>query len=110
MSRRTFWDEPRPSVFRCAECGEKVPNPDELSASSSCSRCSEDLHSCRNCRYFDTSVENECRQAVTVRVPRKRANNDCGLFKPVMAVDLRGGSEEAKGDEARRAWEDLFIK
>ena len=109
MSRRTFWDEPRASVFRCAECGEKVPRPDEVGSECRCGKCGEDLHSCRNCSFFDSSAENECRQPVETRVPKKSANNDCSSFKPVLAVDLKGGSEEAShGEDARKAWDDLF--
>ena len=110
MSRRTFWDEPRASVFRCAECGEKVPNTDEVDSESQCSKCGEDLHSCRNCSFFDTSAEKECRQPIELRVAKKRANNECSHFKPVLAVDLRGSSEgtSQQGDDARKAWDALF--
>jgi DNA-directed RNA polymerase subunit RPC12/RpoP len=109
MSRRTFWDEPRESVFRCAECGDRVPNPDEVGSESTCLKCGSDLHSCRNCTFFDTSAEKECRQPVPERIAKKRANNSCTFFKPVLAVDLQGGSKAAsQTDEARRAWESLF--
>jgi DNA-directed RNA polymerase subunit RPC12/RpoP len=108
MSRRTFWDEPRATVFRCTECGEKVANPDELGPQSRCPRCNEDLRCCRNCSSFDTSAEKECRQPIPERIPRKRANNDCAWFRPVMAVDLKGTVSEGTVDDARRALDDLF--
>ena len=110
MSRRTFWDEPRASVFGCAECGERVPNPEELGDDSRCGKCGADLHSCRNCTFFDTSAEKECRQPISDRIPKKRANNPCTFFKAVLAVDLQGSTEKAAApnDEARRAWEALF--
>ena len=109
MSRRTFWDEPRPTVFRCTECGERVPNAENVALDGHCLKCGADLHSCRNCAYFDTSLENECRETVPERFPKKRANNTCTLFRPVLQVDLQGSEKEApKSDDARKAWDALF--
>ena len=108
MSRRTFWDEPRASVFRCHECGEKVASPDEVGPQSQCAKCTTDLHSCRNCAFFDSAAEKECLQPIPERIQKKRANNTCALFKPVLAVDLRGDTGEPKQDEKRKAWDDLF--
>ena len=68
MSRRTFWDEPRQSIFRCTECGDKVPNPDDVAFDSRCAKCGAELHSCRNCSFFDSAAEKECRQPVSDRV------------------------------------------
>lgn len=109
MSRRTFWDEPRASVFRCAECSEKVQDPDQVGFESRCGKCATDLHCCRNCTFFDTSVENECRQPIKERIAKKRTNNRCELFKPVLAVDLLGeASRDTPGEQAKRAWDALF--
>ena len=111
MSRRTFWDEPRASVFACAECGEKVQDPEEVRSGSRCLKCGADLHSCRNCTFFDTSAERECRKPITERIPKKRVNNTCTFFVPVLAVDLQGGEKGGatpEGEDARRAFESLF--
>ena len=57
MSRRTFWDEPRPAnVLKCAECGERVNSPDDIVPGVHCKRCGAALHCCRNCTYFDTAA------------------------------------------------------
>ena len=109
MSRRTFWDEPRPAnVFKCAECGERVMSPDDVVAGAHCKRCEAALHSCRNCTYFDTAADKECRQPIEVRIPKKRADNDCSFFKPQQAVDLTGPKPEGTTDSARKAFDDLF--
>jgi hypothetical protein len=108
MSQRTYWDEPRPSVFQCHECGERV-NPDDLTFESACRTCKTDLHSCRSCSFFDTQAENECRQAIDERIPKKRANNDCALFRPILVVDLMGsGKAVSKQDQAKAAFDELF--
>ena len=78
---------------------------------SRCSKCGADLHCCRNCSFFDSSAEKECRQPIEARIPKKRVNNQCSFFRPVLAVDLQGAPEEQQAshtDEARKAWEALF--
>jgi hypothetical protein len=108
MSRRTFWDEPRPAnTFKCSECGERVTSPEDIIPGTSCKKCGMDLHCCRNCTWFDTSAEKECRQPVSMRIPKKRSNNDCSHFKPVLGVDLVG-RKSSGADDARKAFDDLF--
>jgi hypothetical protein len=108
MSRRTFWDEPRPAdTFKCAECGERVSSPEDIVPGVQCKKCGMDLHSCRNCTYFDTSAEKECRQPVSLRIPKKRADNDCSHFKPILCVDLTG-PKKSGSEAAKKAFDDLF--
>ena len=108
MSRRTFWDEPRPAnVFKCAECGERVLSPEDVIHGTHCKKCGAALHCCRSCTYFDTSADNECRQPVTQRVAKKRSDNDCDQFSPQLAVDLVG-PKTATADNAKKAFDDLF--
>jgi len=107
MSQRTYWDEPRRNVFRCAECSTIVRDADEVAHDQTC-RCGEALHSCRHCAFFDSAAENECRGEVKSRIPRKGENNGCELFKPVMVVDLMGSGKGQTTDEARQAFDDLF--
>lgn len=112
MSQRTFWDEPRASVFQCSECSERVANPEEVDFEALCRNCGAALHTCRNCTYFDPAAENECRADVAVRVAKKRANNACASWKAAKIVDLMGSSGKGAppdpADEARRALDDLF--
>ena len=112
MSQRTFWDEPRASVFQCSECSERVANPDEVEFAATCRNCSAALHSCRNCTYFDPAAENECRVEGVARVAKKRASNECPSWKPAKIVDLMGSSGKGAppdpSEEARRALDDLF--
>ena len=44
-----------------------------------------------------------------MRIAKKRANNECALFNPLLVVDLRGGSDAKRPiDEAREAFDSLF--
>ena len=109
MSQRTYWDEARPNIFRCAECGKKVSDPAQVDPESVCSNCGADLHCCRACAFFDPSAESECREQVESRIAKKRENNDCSLFRPLMVVDLMGGDRAVSAADARRkAFDDLF--
>ena len=107
MSNRTFWDEPRPSVSTCTECGKALSSFEDITPGTQCKSCKAPLHTCRGCSYFDSGAENECRQPVKVRIAKKREDNDCGSFKPRLAVDLMGSKADS-GDTARRAFDDLF--
>ena len=110
MSHRTFWDGPRPAdTFKCDECGERVLSFDDIVPGTPCAKCRAPLHSCRNCTYFDTAAQNECRQAIPARIEKKRADNPCTFFTPRMTVDLHGPKADTT-DSSRRSFDDLFKK
>lgn len=96
---------PTDSVFRCAVCGTKsevayvVPG-------ATCGKCRGDLHSCKNCRHFDSALNNECRQAVPLRIAVKTKGNTCELFAAKLAQEQ---AQEAGGHrDARSAFDALF--
>src|SRR5690606_40502373 len=57
---------PYTTLFR-SRCGEKQHSWDDLDCTSTCARCSLDLHTCTNCQHFDTSVHWQCRLAEQLR-------------------------------------------
>jgi hypothetical protein len=93
-------------MVKCAACGAKVsPN---INLDSSCSKCSADLHTCRQCTYFDPSARFECRKSIPARIVSKHARNTCELFAPRTVVE-RETSSGAPTD-ARQAFANLFKK
>ena len=52
-----------------------------VSRTETCSACGCDLHVCRMCRYYDTSVANACREPVAERVTDKTRANFCGYLE-----------------------------
>jgi len=70
--------------MRCFAC----ETPVELAAGErvgfrdSCSRCSADLHVCRNCAHHDPGAYNECREPNTERVGDRERANRCDWFSP----------------------------
>lgn len=98
---------PTKSVLKCALCGKRVELA--LSEETVCRGCGSDLHTCTNCRHFDSSAPNECRESVEVRIAAKAKKNDCGLFQPKLVQEFApdagsGGTSQ----DAKAAFDDLF--
>ena len=103
-------------VLRCSLCGTIVPASIEINFESQCPKCKADLHSCKNCRHFDTSAQFECTQRIPQRVVKKDLRNHCEFFMARTSVeretrDSGGGSGPAtpsNSSDARNAFDNLF--
>ena len=91
---------------KCAACGAQAPP--SINVASSCPNCKGDLHTCRQCTYFDPSARFECRKTITTRIVNKNARNTCELFAARTVVE-RETSSGAPTD-ARAAFAKLFKK
>lgn len=98
-------------VLRCALCGATLP-PDftEVTVSSQCPKCGADLHSCKNCVFFDPASRFECTQPITERIARKDVSNNCEFFEARTAVEKQTTSAEQRPLDPREAFERLFKK
>ena len=96
---------PTAEVFRCATCGKQVTAPGgELTAA--CSACGADLHTCTNCRHFDSSAPMECRKEPPRRIAGKAKNNDCELFEAKVTQEF--GSDSDRPSDPKAAFDALF--
>jgi hypothetical protein len=97
------------TVSRCSQCGtllQAITQP-----LGQCPKCGFDLHSCKQCTYFDPSSRFECMQTIPVRVARKDVQNECTFYSiRVMLEKETSSSAPARPDDARRAFENLFKK
>ena len=93
-------------VVRCSSCAAILPP--EIDLNSKCPQCKADLHSCKQCSYFDVSSRFECTQPVSARIPKKDLNNQCSFFAPRTTVERETSS--SKPLDARAAFENLFRK
>ena len=66
-------------------------------------KCGADLHTCGNCRFFDTTTLWECRENIPARVSGKHARNECTFFSPKVVKDLAADKARAAADARRRA-------
>ena len=101
-----------PEAFKCNQCGQLRQNLGDLTTDEACLKCGADLHTCGNCRFFDTTTLWECRENIPARVVGKHAKNLCTFFQPKIVKDLSAdkGSKLQTPDEARKAFDALFKK
>lgn len=103
-----------PGAFKCARCGEKQRIGEQITPEAKCSACSSDLHTCTNCKNFDTAAHWQCRvwEDIPARVSPKDANNTCPPFAPRMVADLAAdkATKLETPDDARKAFDALFKK
>ncbi len=91
---------------KCAMCGAKVAS--SISADSTCSKCKAELHSCRQCTYFDPSAHFECSKTIPARIMNKNARNACEIFAARTVVERQTSS--GAPTDARQAFANLFKK
>jgi hypothetical protein len=106
---------------RCSNCGGVLaPGFDP---SGKCPRCQFDLHSCKQCVFFDTAAQFECTQPIPERIPRKDLRNNCTFyeFRTTVEKDTAPTSyssapaapaalSQRRPKDARQAFDDLFKK
>ena len=91
---------------KCTACGEKAPP--NINLNSSCSKCNADLHSCRQCTYFDPGARFECNKTILARFVNKHARNTCELFAARIVIERQTSS--GPPTDARAAFAKLFKK
>ena len=95
------------SVSRCAQCGTLLTAIAE--PPGQCPKCGFELHSCKQCTYFDTSARFECMQRIPERIAKKDARNECKFY----SISVRFEKQTSTGvastpNAARRAFDNLF--
>jgi len=101
-----------PEAFKCSQCGQLRQNLGDLTHEETCLKCAADLHTCGNCRSFDTTTTWECRENIPARIANKHARNECAMFSPKIVRDLaadKAGKLQTP-DDARKAFDALFKK
>jgi hypothetical protein len=97
----------------CHHCGGEVHLSSALQRTDSCTVCLSDLKCCLNCRFFDPSSNNQCREPQAEWCPDKEKANFCEFFEFLETSPLgrpgMGGAHSEK-DRARSAFDSLFRK
>lgn len=96
------------TVSRCAQCGTVLQSFTE--PVGQCPKCGFELHSCKQCTYFDPASRFECTQSVAERIPRKDTRNDCKFYSMRVMLEKETSASAARVDDARKAFENLFKK
>ncbi len=94
--------------YNCYKCGTEVEvlQGGAVSRRDECSKCKADLHCCRNCKFYDLTAYNECREPEAERVVEKDKPNYCDYFE--FKQTTTGGTVVDKKQEAFKALDDLF--
>ena len=114
-ARRDYSMGPKPvnmpgthAVSRCAQCGTVLP---EIPPNGLCPKCGFELHSCKQCAYFDPGSRFECMQPVTRRVEKKDVRNDCTFYELRVAREKETSTPAPlRPSTARQAFDNLFKK
>jgi hypothetical protein len=65
--------------FECWSCGNVV-EVEAVFRSDTCGHCDADMKVCKNCRHYEVSASNECRETSADYVSNKERANFCGYF------------------------------
>ena len=96
------------AVSRCAQCGTVLQG---TQSSGQCPKCGFELHSCKQCTYFDPGSRLECMQPVKERIAKKDARNNCELYEIRVTREKETSTPATlRPNDARTAFENLFKK
>jgi hypothetical protein len=99
----------RTEVSRCGQCGTLLQSLSE--PVGNCPKCGFELHSCKQCSYFDPSSRFECTQPIPKRIPRKDVGNQCTFYSISVRVEKETSTPaQLRPSDARQAFENLFKK
>ena len=90
----------------CAACGAELARPERIGRRDRCHGCGVDLRCCRQCRFYDPTLADQCREPQAERVTDKTAANFCDFF--ALADAAVATPSPASSTSARDALERLF--
>lgn len=91
--------------LKCFSCNE-LHKLERVGFRQECD-CGEDLHVCLNCKFYDSTSYNECKEPTADNVKEKDRSNLCEFFQASAAGKEGFGSEK---DDLLKAAEALFKK
>jgi hypothetical protein len=68
--------------MNCFFCGREIEVRERVGFRDSCPGCDRPVHACRNCAFYDTAYNNQCRETQAERVVDKERANFCEYFAP----------------------------
>jgi hypothetical protein len=93
--------------MKCYHCSKEVKlSSEKVFRSDVCPHCMSDLHSCRNCGFYDPSAQWECREHISELVKDKEKANFCDSFR----IATTAGERAYEKNPLLEAAEKLFKK
>jgi hypothetical protein len=86
----------------CHRCGRDIGAVERVGRRDACLGCGADLHCCRNCRFYDPHLHNQCCEPQAERQVDKECGNFCDYFS------YREAAAAAPARSTRAALDELF--
>lgn len=96
------------SMTVCHSCQNSAAVEGKIKRTDVCPNCQSDLHCCMNCRFYDKTVHNHCRETQAEWVANKEKANFCDHFVFADRPAARAG--DSSGKAALKKLDDLFKK
>jgi hypothetical protein len=93
--------------FSCWKCGHVIDllPGSRVGSREACPQCDGDLHSCRNCNFYDPSKNNQCSEPQAEWVRDKEAANYCDYYRPNPILSAKSSSPTSA---AKKKFDSLF--
>lgn len=93
--------------LNCVFCQKPISlSSDHVGRKEECPHCYGDLHSCRACKFYDTTAYNECREPMADRIVEKDKANFCDYY----SLKTQHNAVDNSANDALKAAMDLFKK
>jgi len=91
----------------CWKCGASLAQLSlPLRRQDECKRCGAELHVCKLCEWYSTSVAKHCREPIAEEVKDKERANFCDYFKP--RENAYSNTPQLAAEKAKAELEALF--
>ena len=78
----------------CFSCGSENSPGERVGRRDECQKCMADLHVCKNCRFYDSTAYNECKEPSADVVREKQESNFCEYFEPGSGTFHKSNKED----------------
>lgn len=93
-------------VVPCVFCGFEIEVIGVIGRGDTCPSCGKNLRCCLQCKLYDASMNNHCKEIMAERVVDKEAANFCNHF--TFGGQRLTGSEKDRVSDAKKKLEELF--
>ncbi|OGR03298.1 MAG: hypothetical protein A2511_16900 [Deltaproteobacteria bacterium RIFOXYD12_FULL_50_9] len=78
--------------MHCTFCHTALPG--KIHFRDTCPICNRDLHTCKNCDFFDPQAHLQCRESIDESIGDKERANFCESFRPGSTTGATDGRDD----------------
>jgi len=94
--------------MQCHKCKTAIDVIEKVGRRDVCPQCSNYLHCCFNCRFYDENAHHQCKEPQAEYVGDKTFGNFCDYFEP--SEKASSGEGKISKDDAQKLWNKYFKK